>query len=157
MARKLRIEYAGALYHVTARGNDRQVSFGPMQTAHPNLNHCIHALNTAYTGWSNKRKRRTEHLFEGPYRAIAKEILRAICIVRGVKPDALERRGWHHVERDVAMFLSREIGEKTLKEIGQAFGVGVAATGHAQARVRRRRQTERAFANSIETAKADIN
>ena len=102
-----------------------------VQTAHPNLNHCMHALNTAYTVWNNKRNRRTGHLFEGPYRAIAKEILRAICIVRGVKPDALERRGWHHVERDVAMFLSREVWEKTLKEIGQAFGVGVAATGHA--------------------------
>lgn len=27
MARKLRIEYPGALYHVTARGNDRQRIF----------------------------------------------------------------------------------------------------------------------------------
>ncbi len=108
MARKLRIEYSGALYHVTARGNDRQVIIRTdadwvhllallaerlsryevtlyayvlmanhyrlvVETAHPNLNHFMHALNTAYTVWSNKRNRRTGHLFEGPYRAIAME------------------------------------------------------------------------------------
>lgn len=108
MARKLRVEYAGALYHVTARGNDRQRIFRTdadrkrwvallaerleryevtlyayvqmdnhyhlvVQTAHPNLSRFMHALNTAYTVWSNRRNRRTGHLFEGPYRAIAME------------------------------------------------------------------------------------
>jgi putative transposase len=106
MARHLRIEYPGALYHVTARGNDRQSIFRTtedrlhllellaegleryevhlfgyvlmtnhyhlvVQTEHPNLNRFMHYLNTAYTVWTNKRNRRTGHLFEGRYKAIA--------------------------------------------------------------------------------------
>ena len=60
MARPLRIEYAGALYHVTSRG-DRQEA---------NLTKGMRQLNRVFTQWSNRRHRRSGHLFEGRYKAI---------------------------------------------------------------------------------------
>ena len=344
MARHLRVEYAGAIYHVTARGNDRGVIFRSVedrkhllellgeglaryevrlyawvlldnhyhlvvQTEHPNLSRFMHYINTAYTVWMNKRNRRTGHLFEGPYRAIAMEdagyllavcgyvhlnpvrvkswqnrpvqerlervrsypwssyssytraakgrgpevacervwgelgastssegrrryreytkgwlqkeaqerrkpkhrrdeiglnplsevrfgcllggdvfrdfvqsligkerklshdivghkewrretpmavLLSAIAEVRGVPLELLRERRWHHTERDVAMYLCREVGEKTLREIGERFGIGVAATGHAITRVKRRMDASNALSNDIARSRSAV-
>jgi REP element-mobilizing transposase RayT len=105
MARPLRIEYPGALYHVTSRG-DRQeaiVEDDPDRTAFLNVlgevisrfrwrchayclmgNHYhlmietpegnltkgMRQLNGVFTQWSNRRHKRSGHLFQGRYKAI---------------------------------------------------------------------------------------
>jgi len=130
MARHLRIEYPGALYHVTARGNDRRAIFETdedrryllellvegmeryevrlyayvflishyhlaLQTEHPNLHEFMHYLNTAYTVWVNRRNRRTGHLFEGRYKAIAMEEEGYLLSVTGyVHLNPVRMRGW---------------------------------------------------------------
>ena len=130
MARHLRIEYPGALYHVTARGNDRRAIFETdedrrhllellvagmeryevrlhayvlltdhyhlaLQTEHPNLHEFMHYLNTAYTVWANKRNRRTGHLFEGRYKAIAMEEEGYLLSVTAyVHLNPVRTRGW---------------------------------------------------------------
>ena len=132
MARHLRIEYPGALYHVTARGNDRRPIFETdedrrhllkllaqgieryevhlyayvfltnhyhiaVQTEHPNLHEFMHYLNTAYTVWANKRNRRTGHLFEGRYKAIAMEEEGYLLSVTGyVHLNPVRIRGWQN-------------------------------------------------------------
>ncbi|MBI2987988.1 MAG: transposase [Deltaproteobacteria bacterium] len=105
MARPLRIEFAGALYHVTSRG-DRQEAiyeddedrlayleilgdvvkrFGwrcyayclmenhyhlVIETTEGNLSKGMRHLNGVYTQVSNRRHKRTGHLFQGRYKAI---------------------------------------------------------------------------------------
>jgi len=48
------------------------------------------------------------------------------------------------------LYLCREAGERTLKEIGRMFAVKTAAAGHAVARVKRRRDEDRRFAAALE-------
>ena len=141
MARHLRVEYPGALYHITARGNDRRPIFETvedrrhlldllaqgleryevtlyayvllgnhyhlvLQTEHPNLHEFMHYLNTAYTVWVNKRNRRSGHLFEGRYKAIAMEDEGYLLSVSGyVHLNPVRVRGWMH--RPVAQRLQR--------------------------------------------------
>jgi REP element-mobilizing transposase RayT len=104
MARPLRIEFAGALYHVTARGDRREpiveddadrVKFLSVlaevverfnwichayclmtnhyhlvvQTPEGNLSKGMRQLNGTYTQASNRRHRRTGHLFQGRFKA----------------------------------------------------------------------------------------
>jgi REP element-mobilizing transposase RayT len=103
MARPLRIEYPGALYHVISRGNARGMivrddadrrkrldwlrrtvetygwqlhAFALMgnhehlflQTPDANLAAGMQYLNGSYTGYFNRRHRRSGHLFQGRYR-----------------------------------------------------------------------------------------
>jgi REP element-mobilizing transposase RayT len=105
MARPLRIEYPGALYHVTSRGDrqelifdddgDRRAFLGvlgevvsrfrwrchayclmgnhyhPMiETPEANLTKGMRQLNGVFTQWSNRRHKRSGHLFQGRYKAI---------------------------------------------------------------------------------------
>jgi chromosomal replication initiation ATPase DnaA len=63
-------------------------------------------------------------------------VLSAIAEARGVSVELLRERRWHHAERDLAMYLCREVGEKSLKEIGASFGIGAAAVGHAVSRAK---------------------
>jgi putative transposase len=105
MARPLRIEYPGALYHVTSRGDRQEAIFDDDQDRTAFLNilgevvaqfrWCCHAyclmgnhyhlmietpqgnltkgmrqLNGVFTQWSNRRHRRSGHLFQGRYKAI---------------------------------------------------------------------------------------
>ena len=105
MARPLRIEFVGALYHVTARGNRRECIyeddidrkrflkiFGQVimeshwlchayclmpnhyhvviETPEGNLSKGMRQLNGVFTQASNRRHRRTGHLFQGRYKAI---------------------------------------------------------------------------------------
>jgi REP element-mobilizing transposase RayT len=105
MARPLRIEYEGAFYHVTARGNEKkriffsksdclrfkeylkeaQKKYGYqlhcyalmtnhyhllLETPEANLAKVMHYVNASYTGYVNRRRRRSGHLFQGRYKAI---------------------------------------------------------------------------------------
>ena len=105
MARPLRIEYAGALYHVTSRGDRQEAIFDDdqdrraflnvlgevvfrfrwrchayclmgnhyhlmIETPEANLTKGMRQLNGVFTQWSNRRHKRSGHLFQGRYKAI---------------------------------------------------------------------------------------
>ena len=105
MARPLRIEYEGAVYHVTARGNDRgKIFFSKrdyekfkeyitaakekyglilhsyvlmtnhyhliIETPETNLSKIMHYINSSYTTYTNIKRKRKGHLFQGRYKAI---------------------------------------------------------------------------------------
>lgn len=105
MARPLRIEFAGALYHVTARGDRREAIYEDdddrqaflrvlgevvsdfnwvchayclmsnhyhlvIETPDGNLSQGMRQLNGVFTQASNRRHRRTGHLFQGRYKGI---------------------------------------------------------------------------------------
>ena len=77
MGRPLRIEYPGALYHITSRGNERRKIFIDdidkrrfLETPQGNLTKVMHGINGGYTGYFNRRYRRSGHLFQGRYKAI---------------------------------------------------------------------------------------
>jgi putative transposase len=105
MARPLRIEFEGAVYHVTARGNERgkiffskkdyekfkeyltvaKEKFGfilhayvlmtnhyhlIIETPEKNLSKVMHYINSAYTTYTNVKRKRSGHLFQGRYKAI---------------------------------------------------------------------------------------
>jgi len=105
VARPLRIEYEGAFYHVTARGNERKEIFFAghdyakfmdylretrdryhfllhcyvlmpnhyhllIETPEGNISQVMHRLNASYTGYINRTRQRTGHLFQGRYKAI---------------------------------------------------------------------------------------
>ncbi|HET9033214.1 MAG TPA: transposase [Dokdonella sp.] len=105
MARPVRIEFGGALYHVTARGDRRETIFEDdgdrerflellgevvstfnwlchayclmgnhyhliIGTPDGNLSKGMRQLNGVFTQWSNRRHRRTGHLFQGRFKAI---------------------------------------------------------------------------------------
>lgn len=105
MARPLRIEYPGALYHVTSRGDRQEAIFDDdqdrraflkvlgdvvsryrwrchayclmgnhyhlvIETLEANLTKGMRQLNGVFTQWSNRRHKRSGHLFQGRYKAI---------------------------------------------------------------------------------------
>jgi putative transposase len=105
MARPLRIEYEGAYYHITARGNEkRKIYFTKsdyakfkgylaeakkkygiiihsyvlmsnhyhliIQTPEANLSKAMHCINGSYTTYTNIKRNRSGHLFQGRYKAI---------------------------------------------------------------------------------------
>ena len=105
MGRPLRIEYPGALYHITSRGNERKDIFIDdkdrirfleilsdyhdrygtlhhsyvlmdnhyhliLETPKGNLLKVMHGINSRYTGYINRRYKRSGHLFQGRYKAI---------------------------------------------------------------------------------------
>ena len=141
MARHLRLEYPGAVYHVTARGNDRGAIFHTVEdrkhllellsammarhavvlhayvlmdnhfhlvvrTPQGNLSRFMHDVNTGFSVWTNKRNRRTGHVFEGRFKAIvmAEEgYLRSVSAYVHLNP--VRVRGWKG--RSVAERLDR--------------------------------------------------
>ncbi len=105
MARPIRLEFGGALYHVTARGDRREAIYEDdvdrmqfldvlgdvvgrfnwrchayclmsnhyhvvIETPDANLSRGMRQLNGVFTQWSNRRHRRTGHLFQGRYKAV---------------------------------------------------------------------------------------
>ncbi|MCH7761827.1 transposase, partial [candidate division TA06 bacterium] len=105
MARPLRIEYEGALYHITSRGNERRkIYFSKsdckkfkeylteatekygclvhcyvfmsnhyhllLETRRANLKKVMHDINGAYANYTNLKRKRSGHLFQGRYKAI---------------------------------------------------------------------------------------
>jgi len=108
MARPIRIEYEGAFYHVTARGNERRKIFFSgndyakfkdylgeakrkfrvvihayvlmsnhyhllLETPEKNLSRVMHHINGSYTTYTNIKRKRSGHLFQGRYKAIVVE------------------------------------------------------------------------------------
>jgi len=108
MARPLRIQYPGAVYHVTCRGNDRKnmvkddgdrkqfVQILAQSVAIYDINLCSYVLmdnhfhllvetpqgnlaefmrrfNLSYTGYFNRRYRRSGHVYQGRYKSILVE------------------------------------------------------------------------------------
>lgn len=105
MTRALRIEYPGAYYHVTCRGNERRPIFKDdsdrlafldrlersleqyrvilhvytlmdnhfhlvIETPRGNLSEFMRHFNVVYTGYFNRRHRRSGHLYQGRFKAI---------------------------------------------------------------------------------------
>src|SRR5690606_9803732 len=105
MARPIRLEFAGALYHVTARGDRREAIYEDdadreqflsllgdvvqlfnwrchayclmtnhyhlvVETPDANLSKGMRQLNGVFTQWSNRRHRRSGHLFQGRFKAV---------------------------------------------------------------------------------------
>lgn len=105
MGRPLRIEYPGALYHITSRGNEKKKIFLDdadrlkfleilkeyhnrygilihsyvlmdnhyhliLETPKGNLLKVMHGINGGYTGYFNRKHRRSGHLFQGRYKGI---------------------------------------------------------------------------------------
>ncbi|GFO57618.1 hypothetical protein GMSM_46250 [Geomonas sp. Red276] len=105
MARALRIEYEGAFYHVTTRGNERKKIFFTardydkfkeyvfqaqqkfhfilhgyvlmtnhyhllIETPEKNLQRVMHYINSSYSTYTNTKRDRSGHLFQGRYNAI---------------------------------------------------------------------------------------
>ena len=105
MARPLRIEYEGALYHVTSRGNERKNIFFTkrdyekfkeyvadcqkkygftlhcyvlmsnhyhllVEVREKNLSKIMHFINSSYTMYTNTKRKRSGHLFQGRFKAI---------------------------------------------------------------------------------------
>src|SRR3989338_224765 len=105
MARPLRIEFSGALYHVTSRGDRQEPIYEDneyrhaylqilgdvlerfswlcyayclmknhyhlvIETTEGNLSKGMRHLNGVYTQLSNRRHKRTGHLFQGRYKAV---------------------------------------------------------------------------------------
>lgn len=105
MARPLRIEFEGAFYHVTARGNERRKIFFSkkdyekfkeyiaeakekygfilhsyvlmtnhyhllIETPEKNLSKIMHHINSSYTTYTNVKRKRSGHLFQGRFKSI---------------------------------------------------------------------------------------
>ncbi|UFS70498.1 transposase [Geomonas sp. RF6] len=105
MTRPLRIEFEGALYHVTSRGNERKKIFFTkrdyekfreylleakkkfgfilhcyvlmsnhyhllIETPRMNLQRVMHYLNGSYSVYTNTKRKRSGHLFQGRYKSI---------------------------------------------------------------------------------------
>jgi len=105
MARPIRIEYEGAVYHVTSRGNERRKIFFSkrdyekfkeyigeakekyrfilhgyvlmtnhyhllIETPEKNLSKIMHYINSSYTTYTNVKRKRSGHLFQGRFKAI---------------------------------------------------------------------------------------
>ena len=67
MARPLRIEFAGALYHVTSRGDRYHLV---VEAPDGNLSKGMRQLNGMVTQASNRRHQRTGHLIQGRFKGI---------------------------------------------------------------------------------------
>jgi REP element-mobilizing transposase RayT len=105
MARPIRIEFEGAVYHVTSRGNERRKIFFSrkdyekfkeyiveakekyrfilhgyvlmtnhyhllIETPEKNLSKIMHHINSSYTTYTNVKRKRSGHLFQGRFKAI---------------------------------------------------------------------------------------
>lgn len=83
-------------------------------------------------------------------------LLEVICQVLEVDRQHVKQRGRHHHKRNMAMYLCREAGERTLKEIGQAFGVKTAAAGHAVNRIKQRKREDSKLARSLSETRNQV-
>lgn len=84
------------------------------------------------------------------------DLLVEIAAVREVDRDELLSRRKSHVERDVAMYLCREIGQRTLREIAALFGVKYAAVSLACRRVRDTVSDNKRFAKTLACSRQAI-
>ena len=111
MAGPLRIQYPGAYYHVTCRGNERLVT-----TPEGNLSVFMRHFNISYTSAFNRRHRRVGHLYQGRYMDIC-------------------QRGKRSLERTMLMELLYRFCQISQPEIGMLVG-GIDYSAVSQARKR---------------------
>jgi len=84
------------------------------------------------------------------------DLLDGIAEIMGLSKDDLLVRGRNHVDRDAAMYLCREAGQKGLREIGEGFGIGSAAVSLAVKRTREKRRKEKRFAKKLGIWRASL-
>lgn len=84
------------------------------------------------------------------------ELLGAIAEARGIDSADLFEPRRPHPERDAAMYLCREVGEKTLREIGETFGIKYAAVSLATKRVREHVTASRKFRKAMHKCRNDV-
>lgn len=84
------------------------------------------------------------------------DLLGAVAAVREVEQEALLVRRKAHMERDVAMYLCREVGQPCLRDIAELFGVKYPAVSLACKRVRDMASTDRCFARGLARSKQTI-
>lgn len=84
------------------------------------------------------------------------ELLGGIAQVRGVAEEALRTRRPAHIERDVAMYLCREVGQRPLRDIADLFGVKYPAVSVACKRIRNKASSDRRFAKRLSESKESI-
>ena len=70
MSRPLRVEFPGALYHVTSRGDRREAFHIVVETVEGNLSAAMRQLNGIYTQWHNRTHSRVGHVFQGRFKAV---------------------------------------------------------------------------------------
>ena len=70
MSRPLRVEFPGALYHVTSRGDRREAFHIVVETVEGNLSADMRQLNGIYTQWHNRTHSRVGHVFQGRFKAV---------------------------------------------------------------------------------------
>lgn len=156
MSRPLRIEYPGALYHVTSRGNERKNIYASnkdrekfleiinnaykrfkaiihayclmtnhyhllIETPKANLSKCMQYINSTYTNYFNRERKRYGHLFQHRYLGLlVEEDSYLICLSRYIhlnpvradmvkKPEEYKWSSYHHYisHRDDPAFLEK--------------------------------------------------
>jgi putative transposase len=77
------------------------------------------------------------------------DLLGQVAQVRKTTPEDLLTRRKPHMERDVAMYLCREVGQKPLREIAQRFGLKYSAVSVACKRVQDHASGDKRFAKRL--------
>ena len=83
-------------------------------------------------------------------------LLERICTEVGIATASLRQRKRNNRDRDVAMYLCREVGERRLRDIAEAFGVKYAAVSLALKRVREAMADDRLLAAKVEKARTSL-
>ena len=68
MVRPRRMEFSGALYHISARGNARQTIYFDNDNGYSSGNMRYH--DGVYSQYLNRKSHRIGHVFQGRYKAI---------------------------------------------------------------------------------------
>lgn len=134
MARHLRLEYAGDVYHVTARGNDRSVIVHSEEGGLP-----IGDQVVAHRQWRGLS-------------VAVQALLERIRELWGVSLAQIHTRQRPNAARDAAIYLCREVGAKPLREIGDALGITGAAVTLAAKRMRLHVVADQALRNRLDAA-----
>ncbi len=146
MGRPLRIEYPGALYHITSRYHVI------VETPKGDLVKIMHGINGRYTGYFNRKYRRSGHLFQGRYKGILVDkdayllqLSRYVHLnpVRAKIVERPEQYGWSSYPGFIGR--SRECSWVAYSWIFYAFGTDVETT-----KKKYQKYTEESFESAIE-------
>ena len=159
MARPLRIEYARALYHVTARGDrrepiyedeeDRERFLGILgevvarwrwlchayrlvvETAEETLSRGMRQLNGVYTQTYKRRHRQVGHLFQGRYKAILVDAEASLLeLARCVRINpSLAQIEAAHETRVEVVVAAYQTGAYSYQQIAAHFGIHFTTVG----------------------------
>lgn len=76
-----------------------------------------------------------------------------IATLRGVDSEELTERRHGHAERDLAMYLCRDVGQRELRAIGEVFGVKYSAVSYATKRAKQRLRKDRKYREEVDDAR----